>query len=127
MVSTTRGNHLVADLTGVGNIELISTSAFVKAALVGAKINGGIVFALYSNGFTADAQFPAEGVETVNANGITPRNVNHLNPITFTDSRINGGLATDAWLQVNAFNTSATNQTLALTRLIYDDASTTLP
>ena len=51
----------------------------------------------------------------------------YLNPITFTDSRINGGVPTEAWLQVNAFNTSARNHTVEFARLIFDDGSTTRP
>jgi hypothetical protein len=56
-----------------------------------------------------------------------PRAAEYLNPITFTDRRINGGLPTEAWLQVNAFNTSATSHTVELARLIFDDANTARP
>jgi hypothetical protein len=51
----------------------------------------------------------------------------YLNPITFSDARINGGATTSGWLEVNAFNTSTTDHTVQLTRLIFDDASTTRP
>jgi hypothetical protein len=50
-----------------------------------------------------------------------------LNPITFTDPQINDGLPTNAWLQVNAFNTSAVNHTVELARLIFDTESTSRP
>jgi hypothetical protein len=56
-----------------------------------------------------------------------PLSASYLNPITFTDQRINGGSPTGAWLQVNAFNTSATSHTVELSRLIFDDESTTRP
>jgi hypothetical protein len=50
-----------------------------------------------------------------------------MNPITFSDTKINGGLPTEAWLQVNAFNTSLTSHTVELARLIFDTESTTRP
>jgi hypothetical protein len=59
--------------------------------------------------------------------GTVPVSVANLNPITFSDSRINGGAETEGWLEVYAFNTSTTDHTAALTRLIFDDASTTRP
>ena len=55
------------------------------------------------------------------------RNLTYLNPILFTDTRINGGVATEAWVEVNAYNTSSTNHTVALSRLIFDDANATRP
>jgi hypothetical protein len=56
-----------------------------------------------------------------------PGSAAYLNPITFTDQRINGGAPTGGWLQVNAYNTSATSHTVELGRLIFDDESTTRP
>jgi hypothetical protein len=56
-----------------------------------------------------------------------PGSAAYLNPITFTDQRINSGSPTEAWLEVNAFNTSATSHTVELSRLIFDDASTVRP
>ena len=53
--------------------------------------------------------------------------ISYLNPVTFTDPRINGNTPTGGWLQVNAFNTSATNHTVQFTRLIFDNASPTRP
>jgi hypothetical protein len=59
--------------------------------------------------------------------GTVPLSASYLNPITFTDQRINGGSPTGAWLQVNAFNTNTTNHTVELSRLIFDTESTTRP
>jgi hypothetical protein len=56
-----------------------------------------------------------------------PQSAAYLNPITFTDQRINGGSPTDGWLQVNAYNTNSTSHTVEFARLIFDDASTTRP
>ena len=50
-----------------------------------------------------------------------------LNRFYFTDSEINGGAITEAWLEVNAFNESKTSHTVEFTRLIFDDKSVTRP
>ena len=49
-----------------------------------------------------------------------------LIPFVFTDARINGGAATNAWLEVNASNT-ATSATVRAVRSVFDDASTARP
>ena len=51
----------------------------------------------------------------------------YQDPITFIDHRINNNTPTAGWLQVNAFNTSATDHTVEFSRLIFDNASTTAP
>ena len=68
-----------------------------------------------------------QGVGASTFSGPGVQSTAYLNPITFTDSRINGGLATAGWLQVNAFNTSATSHTVELARLIFDTESTARP
>ena len=55
------------------------------------------------------------------------QSVTYLNPITFTDPDINNGAPTGGWLQVDAFNSSISSHTVQLSRLIFDDASTTRP
>jgi hypothetical protein len=121
------GNDLKPDITGDLVSDLTITSSFVSGSVGRAFINGGGVYASFSSVFFAIAQFAPGGVGIGSAAGGSPLNINYLNPITFTDSRINSGAATDAWLQVNAFNTSLTSHTVALTRVIFDDASTTRP
>jgi hypothetical protein len=121
------GNTLNADITGDGVNDLTITSPFVSGSIGQAFINGGRVYASFSSLFYVDAQFAVGGVGNATAAAGSPQNINYLNPITFTDSRINGGALTNAWLQVNAFNTGATSHTVALTRVIFDDASTTRP
>jgi PEP-CTERM motif len=126
--STSAGrNTLNADITGDLVNDLIITTPFFGASVGGANINGGIVYASNSFLFYAVAQFAGGGVGIAGANGVSLQNINYLNPITFTDSRINSGAVTNAWLQVNAFNTSTTSHTVALTRVIFDDTSTTRP
>jgi hypothetical protein len=50
-----------------------------------------------------------------------------LIPVTFTDSRINRGAATNGYVEVRSFNVSSTEHTVALVRLVFDDASTIVP
>jgi hypothetical protein len=59
--------------------------------------------------------------------GNSPQSATHARSILFSDSRINGGLATFAWLEISAFNTGSTNNTVEFKRLVFNDASTTLP
>ena len=138
-VSTNGGNQLVADLTGdgVSNIVfdrvLIQTDVLVGVGVAFLTTNGRYARAgWYDGGFYNLADIGGaggygRGVGTSSSNGPSPGSVGYLNPVTFTDSRINGGAATNGYLQVNAFNTSSTNHTVELTRLIFDDASTTRP
>jgi hypothetical protein len=122
------GNQLVADLTGDLSPDVSFRSATYRAVSAGVQINSNWVQAMTGGaGFFADAMF-ALGVVGVAQNGSNnPVSVSCLNPITFTDPQINDGLPTNAWLQVNAFNTSAVSHTVELARLIFDTESTTRP
>jgi hypothetical protein len=40
---------------------------------------------------------------------------------------VNGGAATNGWLESHAFNSSTTSHTVELTRVIFDNASTARP
>lgn len=60
-----------------------------------------------------------EFFEPVSSSGLTP--------ISFTDSRINGGQETNGFLEIRAFNTNANLHTIEIVRLVFDDASTTAP
>jgi hypothetical protein len=70
---------------------------------------------------------PFPGVGTPALPSPTNLNITFLNPFTFADNRINSGSPTSVWLEVNSFNTSAVFQSIVLTRVIFDDASTTRP
>ena len=135
-ISSTGGNQLVADLTGdktndilIDNIDISTSYASVKignwgnsAGWMSAGVNGAK--------YMVDARFGAvvpAAPGTPLANGPAKQSISYLNPVTFSDLRINGGAPTDGWLQVNAFNTSATSHTVELSRLIFDNASTTRP
>lgn len=50
-----------------------------------------------------------------------------LIPVTFTDSRINRGAVTNAYVEVRSFNVSSTEHTIELVRLVFDDTSTVRP
>jgi len=59
-------------------------------------------------------------------NGLTPQAVSALIPITITDVNINNGAATEAFVEITGFNTNPIDHTTALTRVIFDESSTTL-
>ena len=129
---STGGNQLVADLTGDGTDDLTFSSTTHGPTSAGFSALGGWVRAgtWRSDSFLADASFGDPlvlGVGVGDATGAGPSSVAYLNPIMFTDSRINEGTPTGAWLEVHAFNTSANDHTVELTRLIFDDTSATRP
>ena len=127
---STAANTLNADITGDGVDDLNFSSTIRVASGVRVSISQSGIFAGISNNtsYRLAAFFAVGGVGTgVAYGGTTPQNINYLNPIIFTDVRINSGSATQAWLQVNAFNSSLTNHTVALTRVIFDDTSVTRP
>jgi len=61
-------------------------------------------------------------IETAKA-GNTPQSVSVLLPLTLTSLNVNDGTTTNALLEMEAFNTSATDSTVALTRLVYYEGS----
>jgi hypothetical protein len=128
-ISSTGGNELKADLTGDSTPDVTLTGQGGAAPeWVGALIDGNYVTARFSFGaFRADPVFAGPGVGSFAQVGPSTRSVSYLNPITFTDQRINSGSPTGGWVQVNAYNTSATNHTVELARLIFDDANTARP
>lgn len=134
-ISSTGGNQLVADLTGdniddveFGRARFYKSSVEVEVGPAGGPL-GDFVYALSSgSSFYVEARFMSVGgVGRGYSNGEGGQATSYLNPITFTDSRINGGAPTEGWLQVNAFNNISADHTVELSRLIFDDASTTRP
>ncbi len=139
-LSSTGGNQLNADLTGDGIADLVfgapefgSAQIRDRAVWVGIRdlfniVGSELVSAWNSTTtYVVKAGFAPYGVGVTRSVGFSPRDISYLNPITFSDPGINGGSPTAGWLQVNAFNTSATDHTVELSRLIFDDASTTRP
>jgi hypothetical protein len=139
MISSSGGNQLYLDLTGddtpdIGfeSVEFTGNWAIgrVRIPLFGGFSMG--TFRAQYNGvarlFYNKPMFYSAGVGSggFNASPIASSAV-ALNRFYFTDIRINGGAITEAWLEVNAFNESKTSHTVQLTRLIFDDGSTTRP
>jgi hypothetical protein len=119
-ISSTGGDQLNADLTGDLEADLtleknvVSYNVSVRADELGTGfwVNaGGDGVGDVDFGFGADGAF----------------NLLKLNTVVFSDDRINAGAPTQAWLEVNAFNSSFSSHTVQLTRLIFDDASVTRP
>ena len=126
-ISSTGGNQLVADLTGDGVGDISLGPVLLATFMVGANINGVTVYAgtAAPNHYVVRAGLSSGGVGTYSWISIPAASISYLNAVTFSDSRINGGASTGGWLQVNAFNTSSTNHTVELSRLIFDDANPT--
>jgi hypothetical protein len=131
-ISSIGGNQLVADLTG-DNVADMSWRYGVQGNGVYVERDGGKGKVLAFGGTVpgafifVDAKFEGAGVGIPFGTSLSPMSISYLNPVTFSDARINGGSPTGGWLQVNAFNTSATSHTVQLSRLIFDNASTTRP
>ena len=133
---TTSINTLNADLTGDGTADIAFGSPGQRIAGhspgVSFQLNGigSRLRAQFNTGsggsYAVQAEFAGGGKGTIFENGGPKHDIKYLNPITFTDARINGGASTQGYLEVNAFNTSKTLHTIALTRLVFDNASTTL-
>jgi hypothetical protein len=50
-----------------------------------------------------------------------------LIPVTFTDSRINRGAATNGYVETRSYNVTTTEHAVELIRLVFDDTSTVRP
>lgn len=59
--------------------------------------------------------------------GSSPRNLNSVVPVSFTDASINSGSLTNGFVEVRCFNTSVSVHTVQFVRLIFDDSSTAQP
>jgi len=134
-ISTTGGNTLNADVTG----DLVNDLVFVNAHTSKSvePQNYGAFVTIGSNRLSAqafidassvkgNAQFALGGNGTPTANNVAGFNIKYLNPISFTDARINGGVATQGYLEVNSIDVVANSATVALTRLIFNPNGTTM-
>jgi hypothetical protein len=130
-LSSTSGNDLNADLTGdsVPDVTFAGTnfgnSNFGNnGALV--SINGGLVSAQYfwtASYFRKDAQFAAGGTGNPVINGYSPNSSTYYNPISFSDSRIQGGATITGYLYIETYTSGQGGEaTVNLLRLIFDDA-----
>ena len=129
-------NALNADLTGDGTNDITLQVGYANYTSANVAINGNNVSARrtifsYSGTlafrFKADAKFADGGTGVAAQSGLwSARNIKYLNPISFTDARINGGATTQGYLEVNAFNTTSSDHHVALTRLVFNPNSTTM-
>ena len=130
-ISTSGGSTLNADVTGdaVFDIGLGISRVNLINGIVSAYVHVGSIRldARFLNGTVAygTVRFAEGGVGTAYAGDVPDYNITYLNPISFTDARINGGAATQGYLEVNSIS-NADVCSIALTRLVFDDASTTL-
>ena len=136
-ISTNGGYQLNLDLTGDLTADLSRLSYQVGAqevwVVLGPSSNQGKLSAKqvqWSQGVMhyGDARFRNGGVgNPFNTASAAGGAAVYLNPIVFQDAKINGGLATQAWLEVTAANTGWNDHSIELTRLIFDDGNTTRP
>ena len=135
-ISTLGEYQLNSDLTGDGTADVVILSRQVGAGevwvVLGPSSNQGKLSAKQVHGFGVmyygDAQFRSGGVGTsLNTAATAGGAAVYLNPIVFQDANINGGLATQAWLEVTAVNIGWNDHSIELTRLIFDDGNTTRP
>ena len=133
----TNTNTLNADVTGDGIYDILITNPragqsgglfYAAVNINGTQVAAGFSrFSSYAFAF-ARAAFANGGkglASSYNSAG-NLASAKYLNPISFTDARINSGALTQGYLEVIAFNDTETLHTIALTRLVFDDASTTL-
>jgi hypothetical protein len=129
------------DLTGDGVHDVTVQFLHLGSYSAGLKINGGAALiadrvryvpigyssGYFVNGVNARGGLPAWGDLAKSGRG--PMSAIAGNAISFSDARINGGAPTNAWLEVHS-NISAearSRHSVELTRLIFDDESTTRP
>jgi hypothetical protein len=130
------------DLTGDGVKDVTIQFLSVGTYSAGIKINGGNPLIANVIGIQDLGGYNYVNVNNVNAkvgglawgdaakSAIGNLSVTAGNAISFSDTRINGGAQTNAWLEVHSFVSGsglATSHVVELTRLIFDDASVTRP
>ena len=139
-VNTITGVNLNADLTGTGaTVSQLHGSSFASVHQHTAELRFTLkqareVRAIAYNDryfFATIVEKKLPGftvVQSVQGNphggtSVNPETSALLIPLTLTSANVNGGATTDALLEVDAFNTNATSETVALTRLVYYEGS----
>jgi hypothetical protein len=136
-ISSNGAYQLNSDLTGdlTADVVILSHQIGVQEVWVvlGPSSNPGKLSAKQVHGSQGvmhygDAQFRSGGVGSpINTAAAAGGEAVYLNPIVFQDANINGGLATQAWLEVTAVNTGWNDHSIELSRLIFEDGNTTRP
>ena len=131
MVSSVGGNQLYADLTGDNTNDLTFGTINANTWRAYAFINGNVISASHSTYSTSGFSSVWFGADAAFANGFgigsttdffNPVQATFFNEITFTDARINNGQATRGYLQVTASAQGYNQQSVTLSRLIFDDS-----
>lgn len=140
-INTTTGNALVADLTGDGFDDVTFSGAlFTRTSMLtnaggfrfSAKVNINSGQSVYGKAAAAPFQTVranfASGVGTAGPSSTYGNTITNsfLNQVTFTDLRINNGALTTGYLQIQSTSAFGVGGTVALTRLVFNDASPTL-
>jgi hypothetical protein len=137
-ISTTGGNQLNADLTGDANADIvIQFGGVLGPTPIGSGVDAGwgihgssvrATWTAYHGRYRAKAGHTPNGVGTYEvSDSLVATSAKYLNPVVFSDARINDGAATEAWLEVYAFNVSKDDHTVELARLLFDKSSTMRP
>ncbi len=131
-IANTLDDQTYRDLTGDGIDDLVGSnglsmvSARADSGLVGrvAGVRVGASFTSYysSSSSTTESTFYAFVGSESNSGG-NPVSARKFIPVTFTDARINGGIPTEALIEVFAHNVSASSHEIQLVRLVFDDAN----
>jgi hypothetical protein len=130
------------DLTGDGVKDITIQFLHVGSYSAAIKINGGNPLIADKIGYQDLGGYNYVNINRVNAQvgglawgdaaktAIGNLSATAGNAISFSDTRINGGAQTNAWLEVHSFVATGTygpRHVVELTRLIFDDAATTRP
>ena len=141
MISSAGGNQLVADITGDGAADVTFSATSILSDRAYVNIGGNRVGAnnqlrttttynsaqISYTSFIAEAQFQAGGYGASVAAGRSFQDIKYLNPVTFTDPGINGGMPTDGYLELNTIAGGVNANSVTLTRFVFDDSSTARP
>ncbi len=122
ILTNTTAMDFNGDVTGDG-IDDLGATTNMGTNVVSMDIAGSVAIASY---YVTSNLFYAAGPSAY-ASAATPQTISDLIPVTFTDSRINGGVATSGFLDVTATNTSITEHSITLTRLIFDEMNPAAP
>ena len=85
--------------------------------------NSGYALEIVSSGATVAYAFADNDPEF----GFTSNTTSTSQPFTFTDARINGGVSTAGWAQGVGSIGNGNSLSVTLTRIVFNDASTTAP
>jgi hypothetical protein len=131
-ISSTEGNQLNSDLTGDNTQDLLFSTFIISEGvyLIIPGLGSAKAWVNWGNiGYVAMVR----GDQDILLGGGTSymgrnlKSITGMLPITFSDTRINRGGTTEAWVELKAYNSGTFSHTAEFSRLIFNDASMTLP